>query len=60
MVKVTTREVQFTTSENKENHFIPSNIPCVKVGKIWKTMLQTWSGVNLIGKETEWSDVIMD
>ena len=34
MVKVTTHEVQFTTSENKENHSIPSNIPCVKVGTI--------------------------
>ena len=32
MVKVTIREVQFTTGENKENHSIPSNIPCVQVG----------------------------
>ena len=39
MVKVTTHEVQFTTGENKENHSIPSNIPCVKVGTIQKAML---------------------
>ena len=34
MVKVTTHEVQFTTSENQENYSIPSKIPCVKVGII--------------------------
>ena len=60
MVKVTIRKIQYTTSEKKENHSIPSNIPCVKVGKIQKTMYQTWYGVNLIGKVTEWSKVITD
>ena len=40
MVKVTTREVQFTTSENDKNYSIPSNIPCVKVGTIRKAMSQ--------------------
>ena len=58
--KVTTREVQFTTSENKENHSIPSNIPCVMVGTIQKAISQTCYGLNLIGKVTEWSKVITE
>ena len=41
MVKVTTREVQFTTGENEENHLIPSNILYVKVGTTQKAILQT-------------------
>ena len=60
MVKITTCKVLFTNGENKENHSIPSNIPCVKVGTIWKAMLQIWYSVNLIGKVIEWSNVITD
>ena len=41
MVKVTTHEFQSTTSENEENHSIPSNIPCVRVGAIRKAISQT-------------------
>ena len=60
MAKVTTYEVQSTTGDKKEDHSIPSNIPCVKVGTIQKVMSKTYDGVNLVGKVTEWSKVITE
>ena len=60
MIKVKTCEVQSTTSANKENHSIPSNIPCVKVGTIRKAMSQPYYGVSLIDKVIDWSKVITE